>query len=209
MQRESSVENSIGLEQQMDLVEGDSNLPDNNPHTFKEMFAPKKDDNFLNRALKWYVKPRGNPLTTIRVLEALQVDQFQRIPKALAKLFTRGGKFRYQSNYTIKDSRLSSLIDYGSDQTFFNEAIHTGVIAASIIPSGIVYMLSDNKMGFAVEGGAFLVNLFCVLAQRYSRARCEILIDKGLAQGKTIDYYEYRNMLNLRLPVNKEFNSYF
>lgn len=172
-----------------------------NPHTFKEMFAPKVDDTLLLRALKWYVKPKGNPKTTIRILKALQIDQFQRLPRALANHHTKGEKHRYQTNYTIKDSSLSSLVDYGVNKTFFNEAIHIASTAA-VLPAGVGFILTDNTLGVALQGGVALINLACILAQRYSRARCEILIDRKLAQGKTIDDCRYENRLDLRLPYS-------
>lgn len=192
------------LEVQIPQVQGTSinPEPDTIPHTFKEMFEPNEKDNPLQRLSKWYFKPRGNPETTIKVLEALQIHQFQKLPKFLARFFTRDGH-RYQSTYTVKDSRLSSLIDYAANQSAFNEAMHIGAIAATNVPFGIMAIETGNTTSMAIQGGITLFNVACILAQRYSRARCERLIDKSLERGKTIDYYEYNNRLNLRLPQGK------
>lgn len=168
------------------------------PHTFKEMFEPNEDDSILQRVAKWYLKPRGNPEMTIRVLEALQIHQLQRLPKILARFLTRDG-YRYQSTYTIKDSRLSSLIDYAAYRSALSEATHIGAIAVANIPLG-VSVTTNNIAMLVFQGGWIALNVACVLTQRYSRARCERLIDKSLARGKSVDYYEYNNRLNLRLP---------
>ncbi len=146
------------------------------------------------------MKPRGSPRTIIRVLEALQVHQFQKLAKPTTDFMTHYAAYRNQSIYAIKDSRLSSLIDYGANQSVLTEAWHIGAIATTCIPFGVIAIISHDITGLAFQGGGTLLNLVCILAQRYSRARCEMIIDKSLARGKTIDYYEYNNRLNLRLP---------
>lgn len=168
------------------------------PHTFKEMFEPNEGDNPVQRLAKWWLKPRGNPETTIKLLKALQVHQFQKLVKMLVGYSPNG--YRYQSTYTVKDSRLSSLIDYAANQSAFNEAWHIAQIVGFNVPFGAMAVVIGSEVGMAAHGVAAFLNAYLVLAQYYSRARCERLIDRSLARGKTVDFYEYSNRLNLRLP---------
>ncbi|MFA5933167.1 MAG: hypothetical protein WCV81_02780 [Microgenomates group bacterium] len=170
------------------------------PKTYKEMFEHSESDNVVQRLFKWYLKPRGNPHTTIKILKALQIHQFQKIPRILARHMTSNGKYRYQSTYSVKDTRLSSLIDYGTNQTAFNEIWHLGAIAVTNLPTCIADIMNGNMFGLTIIGSVGVLNLYCVLAQRYSRARCEVLIDRALSRGRTIEFYEYSNRFNLKLP---------
>lgn len=168
------------------------------PTTFKEILGANNGDNFLQRGLKTYIKPKGNPETTVRVLEALQVDQVQKIPKAITHLSVRliG---RHQSNYAIKDSSLSSLIDYGAKKSAINEFVHLGALACCV---GSV--IADSATGSVDDlpylGVAALVNTYLILAQRYSRARIEKIVNNRLRRGDRIGHYAYEDRLNLRLP---------
>lgn len=169
------------------------------PHSFKEMFEPNWGDNVLQRFAKWYMKPRGNPETTIKVMEALQVHQFQKIPKAISRLLTRAAGERYQSTYTIKNSRLASIIDHGANGSVFNEAFHIGMLGIDV-PIAAKAVATGTELDLAVLGAIAVGNIYGILAQRYSRARCERVVDNSLARGRTLDEYEYKNRLNLRLP---------
>lgn len=169
------------------------------PHNFKEMFEPNEGDTLWQRLAKCYFKPIGNPDTTIKVLEVLQVHQFQKIPRAMVAFHSRG-RGRLQTTYTIRDSQLVSLIDYGVDKSVFNEVVHTGALMGINVPLGALTLVTGDDVGLAINMVGVLFNTYLILAQRYSRARCERLIDKSLRLGKVIDRYEYENILNLKLP---------
>ena len=94
-------------------------LEEDAPKSFREILAPHEGDTCFQRLAKWYIRPRGNPETTMKVLEALQVHRFQELPKLLAK---RSNNIQIsQSSNTINDSRLSSLLDYATHKTLMNE----------------------------------------------------------------------------------------
>lgn len=174
------------------------NLNTEYPNCFKEMFDPNESDTALQRLAKWYFKPRGKTESTIKILKMLQVHQFQKVPKVLSRFFTQSVG-RYQSIYTIKDSGLSSLIDYGANQSVLAETMHIGALGTNIA-FGVFNITTDNESGLLFQGACGLINIYTILAQRYSRARCERVIDASLGIGKTIDMYEYNNRLNLNLP---------
>lgn len=168
------------------------------PTTFREMFKANEGDNFLQRGLKTYIRPKGDPETAIRVFEALRVDQVQKAPKLVIRFFLRD-LGRFQGTYTIKDSSLPSLVDYGSEQTAINELMHLGAIASCVIP-GIVESASGSFDNLPYIGTAIFINTYLILTQRYSRARIEKIVNKRLSRGDKIGHYTYKNRLNLRLP---------
>jgi hypothetical protein len=180
-------------------VVSNSDVAQTPPTTFKDVFQTSEGDNLLQRAMKSYLKPRGNPETTIKVLEVLQVDQFQKVPKAWARFHLKAGR-RYQSNYTVKDSSLASFIDYGTHQSGFNDTWHFGALMVTGVIPGILDITSGNTNPLPFLGAAALVNTYCILAQRYSRARIERIVDRRLARGERMGRFEHNNHLNLKLP---------
>lgn len=173
------------------------------PVTFREMFAPNKGDTRQQRVRKWYLKPRGKPETTIRVLESLQVDQFQKIPKAIAKIQQRRTGVPHPTQ-TLRDTRFSSLIDYATDKSGHNELMHLQHIIKRNIPFGALGVATDFKGFLAISAAATLADGYAILAQRYSRARLERIINGQLKRGASIRKGEYNNPLNLRLPLKSK-----
>lgn len=141
-------------------------------------------------------------------MNVLQVDHFQQIPINALKLVKKLAHIEgnIQTNYTLGDTSLNSLVDFATNQTTFNEAIHLFQIPinASLLLEGAVSGHIDSIV--AVNASALLINTYCVLAQRYSRARLSITIDKALRRNREFDPEKYSNTLGIRFPEHKSEN---
>lgn len=173
------------------------------PKTFEEMLDTGVG-NFLQRAAKAYIKPR-NPEQTIKLMKALQVDRFQDAAIGIMGIMQLIKKalrinLRTQTNYSLGDNSLSSMVDFATNKTTFNEAVHlvaAGIFAASILPTVATGRVDAS---LALNTGVFLVNTYCVLGQRYARARLSMVIDHALKRHREFDANRYRNALGIKVP---------
>lgn len=175
-------------------------LSSNPPSTFNAMLDTSAG-NLLQRSVKAWITPR-NPEGTIKLIEAMRVDVFQR---ALLRchnrwLVPKSWKEKPGDNYTMPDGSLNSMVDFAMNKTSFNEAIHSvGVVAASaLLLSLIAEGRTDYPVVFSV--GALMEDIYCILAQRYTRARLSIAIDRALARNERFNVDEYRNVLRVKMP---------
>ncbi|MBI4157702.1 hypothetical protein HY502_02540 [Candidatus Woesebacteria bacterium] len=176
------------------------------PKSFAEMLDASRG-NFVQRAVKAWIKPR-NPEGTIKLMKALQVDHFQ---KMVIKAITPIRRLSHiekgtQTNYALGDNSLESLTDFATNQTTFNEVIHLSALsfASLAVLGGVAGGRIDSLL--AVNTGVLIVNTYCVLAQRYSRARLSIAIEKVLRRNKHFNLGNYTNLLGIQLPKNKQEN---
>ncbi len=187
-----------------DLEQDDVQYEDEYPENFAEMLDTA-NGNLLQRAVKMWIKPR-NPEGTIRLMKQLQVDKFQAIPVGAMRRMKKamGVDKQIQSNYTLGKPNLNSMVDFATHQNTLNEAIH--LFGMSWCTMALLPLLASGRIDGAViiNFGAFMVNTYCVLAQRYSRARISIAIDRALARKKDFDPEEYKNSLGLKLPPKSE-----
>jgi hypothetical protein len=191
-----------------DLERSDSQYEDEYPENFAEMLDTASG-NLLQRAVKMWIKPK-NPEETIRLMKQLQVDKFQAIATGVMRRMKKAMgidsafQTNYQTNYTLGKPNLNSMVDFATHKNTLNEIVHLfgmGWYTMSLLP-----FLASGKVGAGViiNFGAFMVNTYCVLAQRYSRARISIAIDKALARKKNFDPEEYKNILGLKLTPETE-----
>lgn len=170
------------------------------PKSFEEMLDTSTG-NYFQRAAKAWIKPR-NPEGTIKLMKALQIDDFQGLAIKINQLMKKALHVdrRTQTNYTLGDNTLNSMVDFATNRTGLNEAIHMGALAlnAAIIIPGVATGHIDA--GVAVNLGAMAVNTYCILAQRYARARLSMGIDRALHRNKHFDPEKYTNALGIRVP---------
>jgi len=171
------------------------------PPTFYKMLNSPKGT-LQQRIIKKWITPI-NPEGTIKLLERLNVHKFQGLMlKIIMEITESTGKDPVQSGYTLGRTDLNSMIDYATNQSTANEAIH---LAGTSI--GIYYLLLALAIG-KIDMYIFpllavtAMQIYCVLAQRYSRARLSIIIDKAFAKQKKFKSHEYFNSLDIELPEN-------
>jgi hypothetical protein len=194
---------NVGKQQMKEIIESELNYQNSNdssdPTSFREMLDTSKG-HFIQRISKAWIKPT-NPEGTVKLMKALQVDHFQQIPiKAMDWVRRKMGVERRQGNYTLGDTSLNNLVDFATNRSGMNEAIHLygmALCAATILPSA----LNGNVDGIVViNTGMFIINSYCVLAQRYARARLTIGIDRALQKNRHFDPEKFKNHLDLTLP---------
>ena len=129
--------------------------------SFRDILISNPHDSWWQSAQKWYMRSPLSTNNTLRLLETLQVDKFQQLPKWIARKMSSNMKF--QSTYTLADSTLESLINYATSQILVNEKLHFGAIGTcTLLGIGNLY---SGDLGFAIfEGGAILANAYCILA---------------------------------------------
>lgn len=170
------------------------------PQTFEEMLDTGIG-NFLQRVTKVYIKPR-NLEQTIKLMKTLQVDHFQEVVIGIHQLIKKALRLnkRIQTNYTLGDNSLNSMVDFATNQTTFNEAVYlvgAGLCAALALPAVAAGYVDSS---FALNTGLFVVNVYCILAQRYTRARLSRAINQALKLHKEFDINKYSNVLGIKTP---------
>lgn len=174
------------------------------PRTFKEMLDPRTG-NLLQRIIKVYITPH-KPERTVKLMEDLGVDRFQKLLLGIYRLITNATGFdkrikneRIQTNYTLGDRSLDSMVDFATNQTTFNEVLHligAAWCAAVFLPE---VAAGNFEWPVVLSMSLFIVNIYCILAQRYTRARLSIAIDRALKLGKPF-VGKYENILGIRIP---------
>ena|GEM_PF-2270891 len=158
------------------------------------------------RLQKWYMKT-GDPEKAKRIYETIGVDRYRNTIKwivldllkmrGVAEQASREGK---NTNYTIATPSLNSLIDFATNKTLWSERIHLAGAAGTVILAS--YEISEGSLGDAAFYGAFfLLNTYCVLAQRYTRTQLGALINKMIERQRSFDPMKYANDLGIRLPA--------
>ena len=156
----------------------------------------------VQRLTKLWIKPQ-NPEGTIRLMEFLKVDRFQDTVKKLSSFTVKkleGETKGRQTNYTLRDSGMNALLDFATNQTTFNESIHLLGIPLGALQVSYGLMTGEN-ISVAMGTGTLILNTYCVLAQRYSRARLTLTINKILQRHKEFNLKNYENNLGIRLPA--------
>lgn len=197
---------AVGNEQIERIITFDATHPNESindtslPKTFEDMLDTSTG-NYFQRAAKAWIKPR-NPEGTIKLMKALQVPEFQGLAIKINQIIKKAMRIdvRNQKNYVLGDKTLSSMVDFATNKTSVNEAIHMSALAlnaAIIIPA---VATGHIDAGVAVNLGAMAINTYCIMAQRYTRARLSIGIDRALQSNKHFDPDKYSNALGIRVP---------
>ena len=188
----------ITMNNEQFISEGSKN-PSRSPASagFQQMLDASTG-NFTQRMLKRYIRQQ-DPVASMRLMEAIHVDDFQKFIAWSNKLIRRTHKSRPRlSNYTITDQSSKSLVDFATYQTVVNELYHL-----AYTPVIITYALWGNPDKFTLlSAGVLIGNSYCVLLQRYNRARLSITIDRRLRRDKRLNLDKYKNYLGLNLHDN-------
>lgn len=176
-------------------------LLDSPPPTFNAMLDTS-DGNLLQRSIKAWIAPR-NPDGTIKLMEAMRVDVFQSVLRRISHIWLvpKSKEERLHDNYTMSDGSLNSMVDFATNKTSLNEAIHSvGVVGGSAL---LFSPITEGRTDYlvALNVGILVGNIYCILAQRYTRARLSIAIDRALARNKRFNVDRYWNVLRLKTPL--------
>ncbi len=180
--------------------------PSGAPKNFNEMLDTATG-NALQRLSKWYIKT-GNSEKTMEILESIGVDKFRNVVKNVVIKFLykkpleklREIAPEKNTNYTLANTKLNSLIDFAVNKASLNELMHIVGSAGGIIAITENLIKGPSVGNIAFSSGLFLVNLYCVLAQRYTRAELGIIIDRKLRNHADFDPSRYSNILNIKFP---------
>lgn len=172
------------------------------PGSFDEMMDASTGTAW-QRLQKWYFKV-GNPEKNIKFLESIGVDKYRNSAKwIMLDLLKRRGYTEQQAregkntNYTLADRSLNSLLDFATNQTTLNEIAHLVLAAQCVLLAGVDTLSGESPV---VGGTFFILNLYCVLAQRYTRSKLSIAIDRVLQKHPKFDAEKYKNALGIKLP---------
>lgn len=195
---------NVGNEQIGEIIKYQEAHPSEDTSDVPATFADMLDTSvgtFVQRAAKAWIKPH-NPEGTVRLMKALQVDDFQKSAISITSFLKRAMYIeeKTQTNYVLGDNSVNSLVDFATNRTGLNEAAHLGALAfnSAVITAGVATGHVDALV--AVSMGAFALNSYCVLAQRYTRARLSMAIDRALSRNKSFDPEKYSNKLGIRFP---------
>ncbi|KKT39063.1 MAG: hypothetical protein UW26_C0008G0005 [Candidatus Collierbacteria bacterium GW2011_GWF1_44_12] len=165
--------------------------------SYKVIFGTHKG-NLIQRLLKFWIMPRM-PRLEILVYTLLGVGIFKRV---LMNTIGRIDKYSsHQTNYNIGKLNLKNLLTFATSQTMFNEGWHLFAFLATNLPYLITWWndgrpLSATTVFFLVLS---VINIYCVMLQRYNRARICLVVERLVSKGHTVDS-SYRNWLALDLP---------
>ncbi|MFA7000452.1 MAG: hypothetical protein WC241_05095 [Candidatus Paceibacterota bacterium] len=186
-------------------------LPKNSPSNFNEMLDTSTGNAF-QRLSKWYIRIEDSE-KAVKIFESIGVDKFRRVAKSVM-IKVIGKKvledFRNENpdkntHYFLANTSLNSMIDFAVNKASVNEAIHLvgSAVGVAAVSASVAEGASTGNIIFA--SGAFLLNLYCVLAQRYTRAELGIIIDRKIKNHADFDAEKYNNTLNIEFP-NKSKN---
>ncbi len=174
--------------------------------SFREMLDTSKG-NIFQRTGKWWIKPKGNPERTIKLYEALQVHRLQNLAIALYKSRTRKADekrgYVRQTNYTMYDHSLASMVEMATSGTVFNEKIHIyhmldpipffvvgallGTTPLGATPIGELLgatFLGATPIGAALLGASFLGGLFLVGSSAFILFNLGLVLAQRYARAK-------------------------
>ncbi len=154
------------------------------------------------RMAKFFLKT-GDPVKAKQFLEVLGVQKYRslilgtigRLSKPLHQSVLDKGE---NTNYFLAGRSDSHLLDFAIKQCSFNELIH---IAGALVALGLA-TTETTWEDASIHASVFLLNIYCILTQRLTRAELAILINKKLERG-SLDLDTYMDKLNLRLPNPK------
>jgi len=173
--------------------------------SYKVIFGSHKG-NIFQRLLKFWIIPRS-PRLAIFVYTLLGVEIFK---KVLMSTFGRLGRnSMYQTNYRLGKRNLKNLLTFATSQTMFNESWHLFAFFTTNLPFLIDWWNTGHLMsGYVVVILIIsVINIYCVMLQRYNRARICLVIERLVSKGHTVDG-SYRNWLALDLPESAYSDEY-
>jgi len=178
------------------LQEADMQVDDSAPETFDEMLDTSTGT-VSQRLKKLYLKT-GDPEQAQKVLTMIGAKHFRevirhtagRLRKKTDEKTLREGK---NTNYFIANPSDANLLDFALNKATINEMAH-GLMAAGCVVMGATTGFDTTVVTF------FLLNTYCSLAQRLTRAEIATVINRKLSRKKGLSLDGYVDELNLRLP---------
>jgi hypothetical protein len=161
--------------------------------------------NLPQRVIKAWIKP-ADPEGTVKLLEQMQVDHFLNFALRAYYFATNIGqseRIRASTNYEMPDSTLTSMVNFATNMTTFNELLHLSVLAingSSFLAN--ITKENPNPTSIVILGTAMAINTYCALAQRYTRAKLSLTIDKALKRNKKVNELRYKNYLDIRTHLD-------
>jgi hypothetical protein len=142
---------------------------------YQENVSEPDNRRFLDRMTDWYFRPKSFERSG-KFYEALGTKKFKRLVAGIGKKIVGDRKLDTPNNYFIWDTTSDGLkkFDY---KTRMNEAIHlfwgacSGVVAANDF-------LKEKPILGGITCGLAVLNAYCVMTQRYNRARLHNVIDR-------------------------------
>jgi len=181
-------------------IDLDSKIPLPPPQNFLEMLEGQQGT-AIQKLLRFYIYSK-NPDMIILACQLLQVDKFQQLMIRISSTTSKDGQFsNYKTNYTLGNLTTERLIQFATIETLVNELIHLVQLPYNAI--FIHYSLEKNLPSFAFANLLFFTfNTYCVLAQKYTRARLTKTIDARIRK-KKFPSSDFSNPLALRLPQSE------
>jgi len=158
--------------------------------------------NIFQMLLKLWIFP-WFPRLEIFIYNLLGVGVFRYILMHTIGLIGKGGK--RQTHYHLGERTMNNLLTFATNQTMFNESVHI----VSGMPGFLLFIVSATN-GFRDFRSQFnysllvltLIILYCVMLQRYNRAKLVLLIEERLNAGE-IPNEMYENWLALDFSFTK------
>jgi hypothetical protein len=174
------------------------------PQSLAEMLNPTIG-NFVQRHIKQVIIPT-DPETSVRRLEAWKVHLAPQLAVFTFDLIVRKAlniKDPIPTNYTLGDHRLKSVLNMATNWTTLNEGVHWTLGGLSAMVAVIDLANYHMDPWTAANIGAFLINSYAALGQRYTRAKLALVIEKALQRHREFDFQGYKNLLGIKLPDEK------
>jgi len=134
-----------------------------------------RNPGFLNKMASWYFKPKSFERNG-KLYELFGIKIFKKGVVKIGKKVAGNEKVNHANNYYLWDSSQEGLeaFDY---KTRRNESIHLTWAAYSGILASTEFM-ANNLGSCEFQTGLIILNLYCVMLQRYNRARLHNAIDR-------------------------------
>ncbi len=168
--------------------------------SYRKIFSPFRG-NIFQRILKLWIIPWW-PRLEIFLLTLLGVGVFKYV---LMNTIGRVGRYsQYQTNYHIGRMNMNNLLKFATNQTMFNEGWHIFAFVVTNLPYIWRAFATGDTSGwfFWFVMGFGLLNIYCVLLQRYNRARLVLAIERLASKGYYPDE-QYSNWLALDIPIKE------
>jgi hypothetical protein len=170
---------------------------DDNLNKYSENISKTEKTTFADKFENWYfeIKPFEK---NGKVYEYLGVQYFRKLVMGpIRKKLRKWDIGEEQSNYRIgKNTSIEKMLEY-EKKNLSNEKIHfnNSQFGGFIVATGLI----TGVWPASILGGAFmLADIYCVMLQRYNRARLQNIIEKKLEHenSKLDKYYASTNSLS-------------
>lgn len=156
--------------------------------SFRSIFSPLKG-NLFQRLVKFWIFPWA-PKLEIFIYYLLGVGIFRRVVmRTVGRIRGWNGE---QDNYHIGERTLNNLLTFATNMTMINEVLHPFYFVFVWIFLG-GFNLSVLSVLISL---AAVTNFYCILLQRFNRAKLVLMIEDRMNEGEMPDN-RYKNWLAL------------